>query len=111
MKKFMICRLKGDDKMYIHYKTQGMSKPPEIEYNPYKVFIAKNIHFVEVDKTPREYGYIPQDYWEYDLYEYELNKYLPISLAEGEKTKADLTYIAMMTDVDLEEGEKDEQEI
>ena len=27
------------------------------------------------------------------------------------KTKADLTYIAMMTDVDLEEGEEDEQEI
>ena len=31
--------------------------------------------------------------------------------AQQTKSQADLTYIAMMTDVDLEEGEEDEQEI
>lgn len=97
--------------MEIYYNTQGMSKPPEIEYNPYKVFITKNIRFVEVDKTPREDGYIPQDYWEYDLYEYELNEYMPIALRENDKMRADMEYIAMMSDIDLEEGENDEQEV
>lgn len=97
--------------MYIHKNTQSFSRPLEIEYNPYKVFIAKNIHFVEVDKTPQEDGYIPQDYWEYDLYEYELNEYIPIALRENDKMKADMEYIAMMSDIDLEEGENDEQEI
>lgn len=97
--------------MYIHKNTQRFSRPPEIEYNPYKVFIAENIHFVEVDKTPQEDGYIPQDYWEYDLYEYELNEYMPIALRENDKMRADMEYIAMMSDIDLEEGEEDEQEI
>ena len=94
--------------MKIHYKTKSYQKPLKIQYNPYKVFLSKNIQFIEIDKTTQEDERILQDYWEYDLYEYELNEYIPILLTENEKTKADLTYIAMMSDIDLEEGEENE---
>jgi hypothetical protein len=40
-----------------------------------------------------------------------LTAQLIVADARQAKTNADLEYIAMMTDVDLEEGEEDEQEI
>lgn len=40
-----------------------------------------------------------------------LNAQLIEAKAKQAKTDADMEYIAMMTDVDLEEGDEDEQEI
>lgn len=91
--------------MRLYKDTQGYSRPKEIEANPYKVFVAKNIRFVEVDKTPTEFDPEPRDYWEYDLYEYEASEYVQEAVKSEVKNRADIEYIAMMTDVDLEEGD------
>jgi hypothetical protein len=41
----------------------------------------------------------------------EERKNIEAVLSDLIKTKADLEYMAMMSDIDLEEGEEDEQEI
>ena len=77
--------------MRIYKNTQGYSEPKEIDANPYKVFVAKNIHFVEVDPTPIEEG-MPerQSYWEYDLYEYDSQEYVYILQQENSDLKTEL---------------------
>ena len=96
--------------MHFYPNTQGYSRPKEIEANPYKVFVAKSIRFVEVDKTPTEYDPEPRDYWLYDLYEYEASEYVKETVKTEAKNRADIEYIAMMTDVDLEEGDDENVE-
>ena len=41
----------------------------------------------------------------------EERKNIEAVLSDLNKAKADMEYMAMMSDIDLEEGEKDEQEI
>lgn len=74
--------------MRFYPNTQGSSEPKEINANPYKVFVAKNIHFVEVE--PSEEFPERQSYWEYDLYEYEASEYVCMLEQENESLKTEL---------------------
>ena len=65
--------------MKIYYNTQNVNKPEEVEANSYKVFVAKNIHTIEVNRRNIETGETEtKEYWEYDLYEYEPSEYVQV---------------------------------
>lgn len=65
--------------MKIHYNTQSVDKPVDVEANSYKVFVAKNAHTIEISRKDIETGETKtKEYWEYDLYEYEPSEYVQI---------------------------------
>lgn len=68
--------------------TQSTQKPEEYVFNPYKVFVSKNIHFVEV--TPSEEFPERQSYWEYDMYEYTPQEYVEVLQNENSELKTEL---------------------
>lgn len=55
--------------------TQSTISPQEFEVNPYRVFVAKNIQFIEVEEQedPQQISY-----YQYDLYEYTPEEYIEI---------------------------------
>ena len=94
--------------MKIWKNTKSTVKPKEYDCNPYKIFVAKNIHFVEIE--PQEEYPDNQSYWEYDLYEYTTQEYVDVLVMKGLKDRADIEYLAMMSDIELDEEEEEDAE-
>lgn len=88
--------------------TQSDVKPKVYDCNPYKVFVAKNIHYVDIE--PQEEYPEKQSYWEYDLYEYATQEYISVLVTKREKDRADMEYLAMMADIELDEEEEEDAE-
>lgn len=77
--------------MVKRYNVQSVDLPLDIELTSKKVFITKNLHTVTQKNDAEEYTL-----YEFDLEEYDKDEYLL-------KLNADLAYLAMCVDIELEE--------
>lgn len=75
--------------MHEHGTVKSAVKPDEVKIDEYSVWVAENI---------RESG----GEWEYTLTQYEKDEYIKLMDEKKQKVRADVDYIAMMTEVDLE---------
>lgn len=62
--------------MHLYEKTQSIDRPLDFEVNPYRVFVAKNIKYIEVPVVNEDETL--QSHYEYDLYEYTPEEYIGI---------------------------------
>lgn len=69
--------------------VQSAVKPEEIVIDEYSVWVADDIH--EDDGE-----------WVYTLTQYEKDEYIKLMDEAKQKVRADVDYIAMVTEVDLE---------
>lgn len=75
--------------MYEHGTVKSMVKPDALKIDEYSVWVAEDIN---------EDG----GEWVYTLTQYEKDEYIKLMDEEKQKVRADVEYIAMMTEVDLE---------
>lgn len=75
--------------MYEHGTVKSAVKPDAVKIDEYSVWVAENI---------RESGGV----WVYTLTQYEKDEYIKLMDEKKQKVRADVDYIAMMTEVDLE---------
>ncbi|WP_428047771.1 hypothetical protein [Candidatus Proelusimicrobium excrementi] len=65
--------------MKIYSNTQSIDAPKEFEINSYRVFVAKNIKYVEKeDSENTDEESITFSHYEFDLYEYTPSEYIEI---------------------------------
>ena len=69
--------------------VQSAVKPEEVKIDEYSVWVAEDIR--ESDGE-----------WVYTLTQYEKDEYIKLINKAKQKVRADVDYIAMMTEVDLE---------
>ena len=75
--------------MTIYDEVRSAVKPDTVKIDEYSVWVAEDI---------RESG----GEWAYTLTQYEKDEYIKLMDEANQKAQADLEYIAMMTEVELE---------
>ena len=75
--------------MFEYGTVKSAVKPDTVKIDEYSVWVAEDIH---------EDG----GEWAYTLTQYEKDEYIKLMDDEKQKVRADVDYIAMMTEVDLE---------
>lgn len=75
--------------MYEHGTVKSAVKPDTVKIDEYSVWVAEDI---------REEGSV----WAYTLTQYEKDEYIKLMDEANQKAQADLEYLAMMTEVELE---------
>lgn len=90
--------------MKIYEKTQSTDRPLDIEINPYKIFIAKNIVYIEIPLG--EETETLQNHYEYDLYEYTPEEYIGVLQTKNNNLQQEVldTQMALCDVYELLEG-------
>ena len=78
--------------MQIYLNTQSYTQPEELRFYPAKVYVVKNIRYVEPEDTLIEKDEFHENlpYWEYDLYEYTPQEYVEVLQNQNDELKTEL---------------------